>query len=152
MSSPHINMNQLAYLKMEARRQGVKLSSEVIDLSAMPMLGNGHIAEIAMIQMLGALQNYMSEWQLGYLYIEVSADLDMKGIDMIINRKPISVVTHHKNQVEISDEFNLYFDEDGSSNMLRFIREALGFTFVVCDETLTSFDQIWEIYMKGLVF
>lgn len=152
MSSPYINMNQLAFLKMEARRLGVRCERTTEHLKQMPMLGNGHIGEIAFIHMLGTLQAYMSEWQLGYLYIEVSADLDMQGIDLLINRKAFSLVCHHKNQVEISGEFNLYFDETGSGNILRFIREELGFTFSIDDETLNVFDSIWETYMKGLEF
>ena len=148
MSMICYDLQYLNYYKNLARNKG-QHGEVIMDLPV--DFGYGQVAEVALAAMLGRLQTSLKKKHI-YFFVECSAQQDRNGIDFLINKEPISLVSqfsfnnHYENH-SYEDCF-VEYDRPGITNINN-VLDYIGMEdFLESDsDVINDINNIWFKYM-----
>lgn len=141
-----INLKQLSYYKNIARIQG---SSNKIILDVPPYYKYGHIAEIAMMGILGRLQTDLQKQGIRF-FVESDWRDDISGIsDLIINKFAVQLKSKYSYQYNLNYDYACCMVEYNIMGIvnLKHLLEYVNITCCISDETVKDINYIWKTYM-----
>ncbi|QXN67832.1 hypothetical protein FPHOBKDP_00078 [Listeria phage LPJP1] len=151
----YINLNELNYYKNQARKEG--FNGKCID-KLPPMLNEGHYAEIAVMGILGKVQNIFNKKKIKF-WMECSAYLDRNGTDVVINHQPVQIKSKrsYNTFMDYGNDDNVYIntDEQGYdaiSSILSYIyfeeNNKIELKDIISVQDKESINSLWSDYIK----